>query len=1608
MSVAKLGELVKKRGSYKAKMTQFMTVLKLMPDSGHSLTPSQVLELEMRASRLEVLYSEFDALQTELELLSEDVDERYGEREQFETQYYAQLSRARELLAAAPAPAAPAPSLDGARSSGSGCKHDFVRLPKIDLPHFDGDYQHWLQFRDTYISLIHNNSSISNINKFHYLRAALKGSASIIVQSLDLTEANYDIAWQLLSERYDNTRLLVNNHVQALFNVEPIQRESSQALRNVIDVTNKNLRALSSLGEPVDNWDTLIIFIMTKKLDPSTNRQWEEFKNSINSSPSLKQFTSFLSNRADLIETLNDNSKFVNKNKSSSSSSATTISSHQDSNKQIKNFHSTTKHKPFQHKNKCPMCSDAHFLFTCESFRKLDIEARIKKASESNVCMNCLRPGHSAKSCTLSHCKYCKYRHNTLLHREIFQENDNGDNVALSTNIISSPTSACNRGIVLLSTAMARVADVDGNLHSARLLLDNGSTSNFITQDLCGKLGLVRRSTSSTVSACHFLSIEESDQLTRFWELDSVPAGKCFSNEEQAFEELFQKTTRRDDNGQFVVTIPLKDSPESLGDSYTMAQRRFYALERKLERDSLLKDRYLKFMHEYIALDHMSENTLHHSSDKKYYMPHHGVVRESSTTTKLRVVYDCSARTSSGKSFNDIQMVGPTVQDDLLSILLRFRQHKFVVTGDVEKMYRAVLVEPHQRSLQQILFRFDRSEPLKSYTLKTLTYGTAAAAYLATKCLTSLADQSTEPAVRDSIKHDFYVDDFLSGGDTVDSVVELCNGVVQTHGSAKFNLRKWQSNSKSILESISNFDKHNIEKTLNLNDASPSKTLGLYWDSNLDNLFFTIELTVPNKITKRTILSIVSQVFDPMGLVGPCVVLAKMLLQHLWIQKCDWDSSVPTDIKLKFNDFIQSLPALNSIRIPRWVLCDSSVLIEYHTFTDASEKAYGACVYVRAVAVDGSVSVRLLASKNKVSPIKASTIPRLELCGALLGTRLYLKVRQSLTLPLSHCYFWCDSTIVLGWLSASPSRLNSFVRNRVSEIQEATINQTWSYVPSKSNPADLNSRGMKADSIGSSTLWWSGPDFLKHKEIDFPPSPLLQNLVLPEVVMHADVADETNDCSSNNLISALIHKSSSITKLIRVIAYVLRFIQNCKSNPKSSGSLTSSDLQSAKTLIIRSAQQEMFPDEYKILKNNQSLHKKNKLISLSPFIDSQDIIRVGGRLDNSHYTYDVKHPILLGSNHHLTKIIFKAMHKALFHAGPQILLANIRLSYWPLIVKNLSKKIVRQCVRCVRFKSQPIQIKMGNLPTDRTHLEFPFLNVGVDYAGPVLIADRKGRGCRLHKSYICVFVCFAVRAVHLELVSDLTKEGFLAAFSRFTARRGKSQRVYCDNGTNFVGAFNELTRLLESSSKDIEADIANHGIDFKFIPAYSPHFGGLWESAVKSTKHLLRRVLNLTHLTYEELSTCLIQIEAILNSRPLTPLSSDPSDLSYLSPAHFLIGRPLTSVPGPQVADVNLQQLERHERIEKLRHHFWQRYANEYISLLQQRTKWQTDGQDLKTGTMVLVKDMNQPPLLWLLGRVTDVKPGPDGRSRVAEILTKKGTITRAYNNLCPLPVSTS
>ncbi|XP_050684778.1 uncharacterized protein LOC126979511 isoform X3 [Leptidea sinapis] len=1092
--------------------------------------------------------------------------------------------------------------------------------------------------------------------------------------------------------------------------------------------------------------------------------------------------------------------------------------------------------------------------------------------------------------------------------------------------------------------------------------------------------------------------------LSRFWELDTISSKHKLTPEEKRCEQIFADTTYRESDGRFVVTLPLKEPPTILGDSYNMARHRFISLERRLQKNPILQKLYFDFMREYIELGHMTEiNSFDwNSTEPSYYLPHHGVMKESSSTTKLRVVFDASAVTTSGKSFNDIQMIGATLQDDLQSILLRFRQHRIAVSADIQQFYRQHLVTSPQRCLQQILWRESPRTPLKTYVLNTVTYGTASAPFLATRCLLQLAHDCNNKAIQFTIEHDFYVDDYLSGSSSVEEAIHQCREVIAVLQSAQYNLRKWHSNSVEVMQHFHGINcdtQGSVDLSYNFNEIS--KTLGLNWKLFNDTFSFTINLKHTDIISKRHILSTIAQIFDPLGLVAPCIVESKIIMQQLWLAKCTWDEPVSEDIQRSWESFQNTLPLLNNIEIPRWISCDSPIKLQLHVFTDASERAYGACVFVRSIHADGSVHVHLLSSKSKVAPIKPATMPRLELCAALMGARLHSKVLQSLTLKFNESVFWCDSTIVLGWLSMTPSNLKPFVRHRISEIQDIVGGDCWRYVPSAENPADLVSRGLSADKLAHSSLWWSGPQFLQQDQSIWPQFPRSHDKsTLPETVriFHVNVDGE-------NVISTLFNRCSNFNALQRIVAFMSRFLKNCKlqNQNRTFGPLTTCELNNSLNLILKICQQESFPEEYNLLTSGKLLPPKNKLLSLSPFLDDNKIIRVGGRLHSSFYDYNVKHPVLLCSSNRICNLIFQMFHHKLFHAGPQLLLASIRHHYWPIGGRNLARKTTHQCVKCSRIKANTIQPIMGNLPVQRLHLEFPFLDTGVDYAGPIMIADRKGRGCRLVKSFICVFVCLATRAVHLELVSDMTKEAFLAALNRFIARRGKPRHIFSDNGSTFVGAFNELAQLL---AQDLDLNRIDPGITFSFIPAYTPHFGGLWESAVKSTKYHLKRILSLTYLTFEEMATCLIQIESILNSRPLTPISSDPSDLTPLTPAHFLIGRSLLTLPHPQVTRASVSSLQRFQRIEYLKQHFWNRFSNEYVLWLQEKSKWhRSTREELKEGALVVIKDMTSPPLMWLMGRVIRVLPGSDGVARVADIRTRKGVLRRAFKTICPLPL---
>lgn len=312
---------------------------------------------------------------------------------------------------------------------------------------------------------------------------------------------------------------------------------------------------------------------------------------------------------------------------------------------------------------------------------------------------------------------------------------------------------------------------------------------------------------------------------------------------------------------------------------------------------------------------------------------------------------------------------------------------------------------------------------------------------------------------------------------------------------------------------------------------------------------------------------------------------------------------------------------------------------------------------------------------------------------------------------------------------------------------------------------------------------------------------------------------------------------------------------------------------------------------------------------------------------------------------------------------------------------------------------------MGNLPAARIQEAQPFETSGVDYGGPMLIRESHRRG-RIHinKCYIAVFVCFVTKAIHIELVSELTTNAFLAALRRFTARRGHCKHIYSDNGTNFQGAKNELEKFMscKQNMDIITTDLTNKQISWHFIPARSPHFGGLWESAIKSVKLHIKKVIGNTLLTFEEYNTILTQIEQCLNSRPLTPISNDITDLTALTPNHFLVGDSFTGYDEPDLSQIQNCKLTRWQHLQKMKQDIFRRRKKEYLSSLQVRNKWNREASNIKIGDLVLI---NEPSTSnWPLGRVIEVHPGSDDLVRVVTIKLQNSTVKRAITQIAKLP----
>ncbi|XP_072400545.1 uncharacterized protein [Diabrotica undecimpunctata] len=1102
---------------------------------------------------------------------------------------------------------------------------------------------------------------------------------------------------------------------------------------------------------------------------------------------------------------------------------------------------------------------------------------------------------------------------------------------------------------------------------------------------------------------CNFIKVHipEDDQLKKFWELEDVPTKNEFlSQDDRICESVFKQDTFRDENGQFVVKLPLKHSPSLLGDSKQTAIKRFKSLESKFS-NSYFKQLYFDFIHEYENLGHMKKISI--NSEYSYFLPHHGILKESSVTTKLRTVFDGSCQSSSGWSLNDLQYVGPKVQNDILNILLRFRIYKYVVSANISKMYRQILIHPDHKYLQQILWRKDNSEEFSIYQLNTVTYGTRSAPYLAIKCIRALAEDNLDkfPLASSTILNDMYVDDLLTGSNDLSELQERCKSIYHMLKSAQFVLRKWVSNDQQV---ITNFQESDVSNSvLNLGDHDSCKTLGVQWLNSSDSFTFNInKLRSHEPFTKRHMLSIIAQIYDPLGLLSPSIIIAKILIQQLWTLHISWDTPIPLDLQQTWLQFQNNIVIFNQISIPRKVV--TNTLLDIHCFCDASKAAYATCIYLRSVDDSNQYHINLLCSKTKVAPIKLLTIPKLELCACLLGVQLIKIVTEAINVNVP-IFMWSDSQVALSWIHTDPSKLQVFVANRVAKIQALSNMFTWNYVNSSSNPADIASRGIMPEKLISNTLWWNGPTFLQLPQPEWPNVGFkLKTSELTELKKTPKVFQVISVQSSD-----LITRYSNFIMLQRITAYCLRFIYNLRNKAnKRTGNLSIVELDEAHIIIIKQVQLESFADELSFFDKGNQLPKSNRLSSLTPFMDNKGILLVGGRLNNTYLSFNTRHPILLSSKHYFTKLIFEYKHKQLFHPGPQLLLSAVRQRYWPIAGRVLAKQVVKNCLTCFKFNPTPFLSPMSNLPNNRIKPNFPFDVTGIDYAGPFNILNKKGRGAKVFKCYLALFICFCTKAVHLEVVSDLTKENFLSSLKRFTARRGIPSTIYSDNGSTFIGANNyrkSLGHFLQNNYSSIEQATSELRVKWIFIPPYTPNHGGLWEAAVKSTKHHLKRILINNNVTFEEFNTLIIQIEGILNSRPLFEMSSSPNDLSPITPSHFLIGRPLTSLPEYDVDNIASCRLSRFQHVQQLYQQFWHQFSKQYVSQLHQQYKWKDPSTKIRLGTLVLIKTDSVPPCKWSTGRITKLYPGRDGETRVAEVTTRNATVTRSIRHLCPLPM---
>ena len=920
-------------------------------------------------------------------------------------------------------------------------------------------------------------------------------------------------------------------------------------------------------------------------------------------------------------------------------------------------------------------------------------------------------------------------------------------------------------------------------------------------------------------------------------------------------------------------------------------------------------------------------------------------------------------------------------------------------------MFSQISLRKQDRRFHRFLWRdLELEKQPRTYESTRLVFGDTASPFLAQKVLLYHAGKHRQrfPEASHVIESDIYIDDIMTGAETEEEAAELLNQLQLFLQEGGFRIRRWCSNSAQVLDGVPTEDRVSFLGPKDGTQLPTMKTLGLTWNAHQDVFSFNSTVPYESTCTKRSVLSRVAAVYDPLGILAPFVVRAKIGIQMCWRSGVGWDDPLPDTLATSWRIWIEELKQLD-LAVRRCYREEKKTPVDaaVHTFTDASEKAYGAVSYLRLSYADGTVSVSFIAAKTRVTPLRAVSLPRLELLGAHLGMQLSMKVGASLSLPVQQHVFWTDSMNTLYWVRGDSRRFKSFVANRVGDIQTKICPSQWRHVPGLQNPADDCSRGLSVKEMTADSRWINGPPFLHQSPENWPKTPISSpsedaKKEERKVVMSFPAR------SDEPLLQ--IDAFSSWNRLVAVTAWVRRFVRNCRTvkSERSTGELTLAELEKAQEVWLKRAQEECFREELTALEENKELSKQSRLRELLPRMSESGLMRVGGRLDKADVPESAKHPIILPKKHPVTTLLIREAHERLHHSGINHVLADTRTRYWIVNGRQAVKDFDRKCSFCVKRRAKPATQVMAPLPESRVGATLrAFEDCGVDLFGPFFTKVTRRVTA---KRFGCIFTCMSTRAVHIEMTTSMDAESFLQAFSRMVARRGCPVTVTSDNGTNFKRADRELSELYQKMDRgQIDRHMARKGIKWIWNPPQSPHHGGVFEALIKSAKRALRAAIGSRMLNDEELQTVFAETESLLNSRPLTYPSSDPRDDGPLTPNHFLVGQ-MGGTVAPELPASELNSPGRRWRhTQRVLSKVWKRFLQEILPNLNKLHKWRDVKPDIKDGDVVLVVDNTSPRGHWPLARVERTYPGSDGHVRTVDIRLGDRTYTRSITRLCPL-----